>query len=821
MYKVTTSFLQGEVAAFSHSRKKAPAPWRQPEEGNKPNFKKGFKNKQRSDRKPDRFSLLTKTPKEIFALEKGKFKAPPPMLRKQIDEMIKSGILSQFIKELKQNDKPKIQKKGETAGKDKPLAILMIQLWERVAKQRVTQSFSPETVISFPSLGEEDGTEGPMIIEAKIGGHFVHRIYVDGGASSKVLYEHCFVRLRPEIRSQMIPATTSLIGFNGETIWPIGQISLLVKIGDEEHSTSAWMNFMVIRSPSQHNGIIGRTGIRKIRVVPSTAHGMLKFPVKGGTVTIRSSRVILMECAMISGPNTQHPVASQVLEEKIKVVIHPEYPEHTIAIGSTLTEKGRKELCALLIQNLDVFAWKPADMTGVPRHIAEHRLNVREGCLPIRQNKRGQAPERNKAIQDEVEKLVDAGIMKEVHYHSWLSNPVMVKKHDGSWRMCVDFKDLNKACPQDGYPLPKIDWKVDSLCGYPLKCFLDAYKGYHQIKMAEDDEEKTAFITSQWIFCYTKMPFGLKNAGATYQRLVDMAFQKQIGRNLEEGMFLGYKVNADGLKVCPDKANAVLSLLSPGCLKDVQKLNRKLASLNRFLSKSAEKSLPFFKILKKCTKKSDFQLTQEAKIAFIQMKKLIADLPMLTAPKQREELIIYLVAAKEAISAVLMTEREGKQMPVYFVSRALRGSEINYTPMEKLVLALLNASRRLKRYFQAHTIIVITDQPIKQLLSNSEITGRMLKWKFELEGYDIQYKPMISFKGQILADFIVERPEEESPDELMTEPEELPEPWTLFTDGSSCIDGSGAGLILTNPEGVEFTYAMRFRFEATNNEAEY
>ncbi|GJX36170.1 reverse transcriptase domain-containing protein [Tanacetum coccineum] len=465
---------------------------------------------------------------------------------------------------------------------------------------------------------------------------------------------------------------------------------------------------------------------------------------------------------------------------------------------------------------------------------------------PVRQKKRGQAPERNKAIQEEVEKLVDAGIMKEVHYHSWLSNPVMVKKHDGTWRMCVDFKDLNNACPKDCYPLPEIDWKIESLCGYPFKCFLDAYKGYHQIKMAKEDEEKTAFTTNQGIFCYSKMSFGLKNAGATYQRLVDKAFQRQIGRNLEvyvddlviksrteeeiirditetfktlrqinmklnpkkcsfgmqEGMFLGYKVNTDGLKVCPEKADAVLSLPSPRCLKDVQKLNGKLASLNRFLSKSAEKSLPFFKTLKKCTKKSDFQWTQEAEAAFKQMKKLIAELPMLTAPKEKEELIVYLAAAKEAISAVLMTDREGKQVPIYFVSHALRGPEINYTPMEKLVLALLSASKRLKRYFQAHTIIVITDQPIKQLLSSQGLQSK-------------------SIKGQILADFIVERPEEESPDEPMTEPEEIPEPWTLFTDGSSCIDGSGAGLILTNPEGVEFTYAMRFTFEATNNEAEY
>ncbi|GJY40710.1 reverse transcriptase domain-containing protein [Tanacetum coccineum] len=268
---------------------------------------------------------------------------------------------------------------------------------------------------------------------------------------------------------------------------------------------------------------------------------------------------------------------------------------------------------------------------------------------------------------------------------------------------------------------------------------------------------------------------------------------------MQEGMFLGYKVSTNGLTACPNKADTVLSLPSPRCIKDVQKLNGKLASLNRFLSKSAEKSLPFFKTLKKCTKKRDFQWTPEAEKAFKQMKKLIAELPTLTALRKHEELIIYLAAAKEAISAVLMTDREG-----------------NYTPMEKLVLALLSASKRLKRYFQAHTVVVITNQPIKQLLSSSEISGRMLKWKFELEGYDIQYRPRTAIKGQILADFIVERPEEESPDELMAEPEVLPEPWTLFTDGSSCVDGSGAGLILINP-----AYAMRFRFEATNNEAEY
>ncbi|GJV31562.1 reverse transcriptase domain-containing protein [Tanacetum coccineum] len=235
-----------------------------------------------------------------------------------------------------------------------------------------------------------------------------------------------------------------------------------------------------------------------------------------------------------------------------------------------------------------------------------------------------------------------------------------------------------------------------------------------------------------------------------------------------------------GLKVCSDKVDDVLSLPSPRCLKDVQRLNGKLASLNRFLAKSAEKSLPFFKPLKKCTRKSDFYWTTEAEEAFKQMKQLIAELPM-----------------------------------------ALRGPEVNYTSMEKLVLALVHVSKRLKRYFHAYLIIVITDQPIQHVLSRPEVAGRLHKWSIELGEYAIHYRPRVSIKGQIFADFIVEQPEKESPDTLMGEEEKIPEPWILFTDGSSCADGSGAGLILTNPEGMEFTYALRFRFDATNNEAEY
>ncbi|GKA57271.1 reverse transcriptase domain-containing protein [Tanacetum coccineum] len=402
------------------------------------------------------------------------------------------------------------QREGESTKdfvkrKDKALAILMVQPWERVVRQRITQSFSLNPEIFFSPLGEDEGTEGPMIIEAEIGGHCIHRIYVDGGSASKILFEHCFSRLRPEIKNQLIPATTPLIEFSGDIIWPIGQIQLLVKIGDEEHSALAWMNFVVVSSLSPYNGIIERPGVKKLQAVPSTTHGMLKILVEGGVITLKSSKLVPLEWTMVFGPEGTLSATKPIIEERVKVAINSEYPEQTLMIGSTLTEEGRNKLSGILLRNLDIFSWKPADMNGVPRHIAKHRLNVREGCSPVRQKKRGQAADRNQAIQEEVGKLVEAGIMREVHYHDWLSNLVMVKKHDDSWRMCVDFKDLNKACPKDGYPLTEIDWKVESLCKFHFKCFLDAYKGYHQIQMAREDEEKTAFITSQGIFYYTKM----------------------------------------------------------------------------------------------------------------------------------------------------------------------------------------------------------------------------------------------------------------------------------------------------------------------------
>ena len=138
------------------------------------------------------------------------------------------------------------------------------------------------------------------------------------------------------------------------------------------------------------------------------------------------------------------------------------------------------------------------------------------------------APERDQAIAEEVRKLQEVSFIREVYYPDWLANVVMVKKASGKWRMCVDFTDLNKACPKDSYPLPQVDILVDSTARHQLLSFMDAFSGYNQIRMHEDDQEKTSFVTSQGLFCYRVMPFGLKNAGVTYQRLMNKMFVPPI-----------------------------------------------------------------------------------------------------------------------------------------------------------------------------------------------------------------------------------------------------------------------------------------------------
>ncbi|KAK0592411.1 hypothetical protein LWI29_018735 [Acer saccharum] len=552
------------------------------------------------------------------------------------------------------------------------------------------------------------------------------------------------------------------------------------------------------------------------------------------------------------------------MEELDEVSIDPDQPDRKVFIGSRLPDDIRKQLVEFLRERHNSFAWSHEDMIGIDLEVMVHRLQVDPNHQPVKQKRRKFAPERNKVINEEIQKLFDIGSVREVKYPDWLANVVVVKKKNEKWRVCIDFTDLNKACPKDSFPLPHIDMLVDATAGHELLSFMDAYSGYNQILMHPDDQEKTAFVTERDIFCYKVMPFGLKNAGATYQRLVNKMFAKMLGSTMEvyiddmlvksliaqqhidhlrqsfdvldqygmklnptkcsfgvsSGKFLGYLVTQRGVEANPDQIRSIENIESPKCMKDVQKLTGRVAALNRFISKSSEKCLPFFNILRK---NKAFEWNDDCEKALQDLKTYLKSPPLLSKPKDNEVLFIYLAVSNTAVSAVLVREEESIQHPVYYVSKTLLDAETRYSRLEKLALALVMAARKLRPYFQCHSIKVLTAYPLKNILHKPELSGRLTKWAVELSEYDISFHPRSAMKSQVLADFIADF----TPGESVQAEQELVALtittgiWTLSVDGSSSIKGSGLGLVLESPHGDILEQSIHCGFHATNNEAEY
>ncbi|CAL9018623.1 unnamed protein product [Prunus brigantina] len=331
---------------------------------------------------------------------------------------------------------------------------------------------------------------------------------------------------------------------------------------------------------------------------------------------------------------------------------------------------------------------------------------------------------------------------------------------------------------------------------------MDAYSGYNQIFMHPEDQAHTSFITDRGLYCYKVMPFGLKNAGATYQRLVNSIFAPLIGNTMERG-----------IEANPEKIQAILDMAIPKTVKDIQSLTGRVAALTRFISKATDRCAPFFKALK--GSKRSITWTAECDKAFNELKEYMSRAPLLSTPEPGDTLMIYLSISATAVSSVLIQTKESAEHPVHYVSKALQDAEARYPDIEKLAFALVVSARRLRPYFQAHTIHVLTNHPLRQVLQKPETSGRLVKWAIELGEFDIHYKPRPATKGQAVADFISEFTE---PSTVANSTQPL---WTLYVDGSSNAQGCGAGLVLISPDKVVLEYALRFKFHASNNEAEY
>ena len=208
------------------------------------------------------------------------------------------------------------------------------------------------------------------------------------------------------------------------------------------------------------------------------------------------------------------------------------------------------------------------------------------------------------------------------------------------------------------------------------------------------------------------------------------------------GKFLGFMVSQRGIEANPDKIRAIVEMAPPKNVKEVQSLNGKIAALNRFVSRATNKCLPFFCMLKK-----SFEWTAECQQAFEDLKAYLSSLPLLSPSQLEEELFLYLVISPVAVSVALIKEEDKVQKPVYYTSRALRGVEERYPPMEKLAFALVTAAYKLKPYFQAHMVIVLIDKPLRRAMSNPKVVGQLALWAIELSEFAIQYRPCTAIKG--------------------------------------------------------------------------
>nr|CAN82803.1 hypothetical protein VITISV_024865 [Vitis vinifera] len=420
-------------------------------------------------------------------------------------------------------------------------------------------------------------------------------------------------------------------------------------------------------------------------------------------------------------------------------------------------------------------------MKRIHPSIASHRLNVLPTARP------------QKVIRDEIDKLLEAGFIRDVEYPDWLGNVVVVPKKGGKWRMCVDYINLNNACPKDSFPLPRID-------------------------------QITAFITPHGLYCYKVMPFGLKNTGTTYQRLMTKIFKPLVGRTVEvyvddivvksktqgehalhlqevfqllrnydmklnpskcafgmsAGKFLGFMVSQRGIEVSPDQVKAVMETPPPRNKKELQRLTSKLAALGRFIARFTDELRPFFLAIRKAGASG---WTDNCQSAFEKIKHYLRQPPILTSPSLEKNCIcIWLF-------------QNGQSASFYSAAPRTRSRDLftMYSKMELTALALRSAAQKLRPYFQAHPVVVLTDQPLRNILDKPDLTGRMLQWTIELSEYGIECQPRLSMKGQACP--------------------------TQRTTRRRVVDF--AGLLLQSPTGEQLEQAIRLGFSASKNEAEY
>ncbi|XP_073137597.1 uncharacterized protein [Henckelia pumila] len=367
-----------------------------------------------------------------------------------------------------------------------------------------------------------------LVISATISNFWVKKMLVDSGSSADIIFHNAFVKMGID-NAQLTPINTTLVGFSVEVVEALGEISLPLSLGSYPKRVTKMVKFLVVNASSTYNVIPGRPSLNVFQVVGSTYHMKMKFPTTEGIGEAIGDSRLARECHAnilrdpanckkrsrvdkISTQKRRHPRTDEPRNDRVHTIkseveklkhmeatktlkiieVTPGSPDRTLKIGTEMHAKIEHMITTFLREN--VFAWEGEPLPGIPHEYALHQLNVESRIKPVKQKKRSFGVEKNKHITVEVEKLVKTKYIRPVTYPEWLENVVLVPKPGGKWRLFINFADLNKACPKDLFPLPRIDLLVDSTAGCELLSFQDAYQGYNQIFLAPKDQEKRASL---------------------------------------------------------------------------------------------------------------------------------------------------------------------------------------------------------------------------------------------------------------------------------------------------------------------------------------
>ncbi|XP_055812085.1 uncharacterized protein LOC129882003 [Solanum dulcamara] len=504
------------------------------------------------------------------------------------------------------------------------------------------------------------------------------------------------------------------------------------------------------------------------------------------------------------------------------------------------------------IETMDVFAWSYDDMPGLSTNIVSHKLPTDPSCPPVKQKPRKIKPDLSLKVKKEVSKQIDANVIRVIKYPTWLANIVPVLKKDGKIRVCVDYRDLNKASPKDDFPLPNIHILIDNCAKHELQSFVDCFAGYHQILMDEEDADKTTFITPWGVYCYRVMPFGLKNAGATYMRAMTTIFHDMIHKEIEvyvddviiksqkssnhltdlkkffdrlrrynlklnpakcafgvpAGKLLGFIVSRKGIELDPSKIKAIQDLPPPKSRKDVMSFLGRLNYISRFIAQSTIICEPIFKLLRK---DAAIKRTEDCQQAFDRIKEYLSSPPVLVPPKPGRPLLLYMSVSDNAFGCVLGQHDETgrKEQAIYYLIKKFTPYEARYTLLECTCCALTWVAQKLRHYLCAYTTFLISRMdPLKYIFQKPMPMGKLAKWQILLSEFDIIYVTQKAIKGQALADHLAENPVDEEYEPLKT----------YFPDEEVLFIGED---ILEEYHGWRMFFDVKFKFLCTNNMAEY